>query len=451
MLRATMRFVKTNYFKGKKITLMGLGLLGRGVGDAKFLAEQGADLIVTDLKTEEELRPSLEQLKDHDNISYTLGEHKLEDFKDRDLVVKGVTVPLDSPYIAEARKQGIQIAMSTALLVQLLRENKVDVEVVGVTGTRGKSTVTQLIHDILKEDGKSVYLAGNVKGMATLPLIEKLSDGDVLVLELDSWQLQGFGYAKISPNIAVFTNLQEDHLNYYSDQESYFEDKANIFKFQKEGDILIVGKKVLDQWIQTHYPNVQARVPEPLPNEWELNILGEHNRENASYAAEVLRELGVEEEKIKAGLKSFEPVAGRLELIREIDGVKIYNDTNATTPEATIAALKALVPKTKNIVLIAGGSDKGLSVSELAEVINESCKAVLLLEGSGTEKLVPLLDSQFSIDDSIYNSLQTAVARAMEVAGPGDTILLSPGFASFGMFKNEYDRGEQFVRIVNEL
>src|SRR3989344_8267606 len=202
------------YFKGKKITVMGLGLLGRGVGDVAFLAECGAELIVTDLKTKEQLKESLEKLAKFKGIKYVLGEHRLEDFRNRDFILKAAGVPLDSVYIEEAKKNNIPVEMSAALFAKFS-----GLPIIGVTGTRGKSTVTHLIAHILESAGKRVILGGNVRGVSNLQLLKEINPpagrADVAVLELDSWQLQGFGEAKISPHISAFTNFMQDHLNYY--------------------------------------------------------------------------------------------------------------------------------------------------------------------------------------------------------------------------------------------
>jgi len=437
--------MKTDYFKNKTITLMGLGLLGRGVGDAKFLAEQGAELIVTDLKTKEELKPSLDQLKEYKNISYTLGEHKLEDFKDRDLIIKGAGVPLDSPYIAEAKKNNIPVRMSADLLVGLA-----GAKTVGVTGTRGKSTIAHLIAHALLQAGKHVLLGGNVRGVSNLALLDDVGPDTILVLELDSWQLQGFGQARISPNIAVFSNLKQDHRNYYKDEETYFADKANIFKFQKNGDVLISGKDVTDSWIRSTKPPVDPAVPRLLPQGTNLKILGEHNRENAALASEALRALGLTKEEIKQSLESFEPVKGRLELVGEIDGIRIYNDNNATTPDATLAALNTLSNE-RNIVLIFGGADKQLDMTTLIGTLSKFCRSLVLLSGTGTDKIRSFInDSEFE-HVVLVESMQEAVQRARDFARAGDIILLSPAFASFGMFKNEYDRSEQFIKNIQTL
>lgn len=436
------------FFKGKKITLMGLGLLGRGVGDAVFLAQCGADLVVTDKKTKQELATSLAQLKKYKNIRYTLGGHKLADFQHCDFVLKAASVPLDSPFIAEARKNKIPVHMSTALFAKFARV--AGATIVGVTGTRGKSTVTHLIYHTLKRAGKRVHLGGNVQGVSTLALLPKINPpaggGDVCVLELDSWQLQGFGELKISPNITVFTNLQDDHLNYYrGDREAYFADKANIFRFQKKGDTLIAGEEV-SRLIQKMHPPIAPFVPTPLSEKIRINILGAHNRENAALVEAALSALDVSKTDIRKGLESFKPVEGRLQYLRTVRGIKIYNDNNATTPDATVAGLQALGTR-RNTILICGGTDKGLDMSKLVAEISKYCKSVILLKESGTEKLKKGL-----ADFTEKETLKECVKEAMKIAEKGDIILFSPAFASFGKwFKNEYDRGAQFVGLIQKL
>ncbi len=431
----------TDFFAGKRVTLMGLGLLGRGVGDAEFLAPLCKELVVTDTKSEAELAPSLKRLKAFSNIRYALGGHKEEDFKNTDMVIKAAGVPLDSPYIAEAHKSGVPVYMSTALFAKFAQE--ASATVVGITGTRGKSTVSHLIAHTLRIAGKSVHLGGNVRGVSTLALLPEVKKGDVAVLELDSWQLQGFGDFKISPHVAVFTNLMSDHLNYYKgDAEAYFWDKANIFLNQKSGDKLITGSEVLHR-IQKANPPVAPVVPPPLPHDWKLQLIGEHNKENAALAAAALRALGLSETDTEKGLESFEPVEGRLQKIAEIKGVAFYNDNNATTPEATMAALRAF---DKPVILIAGGADKALPLDELGMEMVRRAGAIVLLPGTGTEKLKKLLKNYTEV-----KTMSEAIAAAMVHTQTGDIILLSPAFASFGLFKNEYDRNDQFVAAVKQL
>ncbi len=434
-------------FKNKKITVMGLGLLGRGIGVVKFLAECGADLLVTDLKNKKELEFSLNKLKKIKNIKYVLGKHKLADFKKCDIIIKAAGVPFDSPYIKEARKNHIPIEMDASLFSKLSSAT-----IIGVTGTRGKSTVTNIIYNSLKKHSlknKNVFLGGNIRGIATLPLLKKAKKGDGVVLELDSWQLQGFGDSKISPQIAVFTNFMCDHMNYYKgDMQRYFYDKANIFKYQNRDDYLVVGEQA-GQEIKKRFKNkIKSKIIQIknyIPKNWKINLIGEHNKINIALAVEALKILGLSSSVIKKGVEDYNGELGRLELVRKFKGVAYYNDTNATTPDALMAALKALGKK--NIILIAGGDDKDLNYKEITEFIIKTVKILILIEGTATNKIISYLPK--SVD--VVNSMKKAFRKAKKFSQKGDIILLSPGAASFGVFKNEYDRGEQFTKLVRSL
>jgi UDP-N-acetylmuramoylalanine--D-glutamate ligase len=428
-------------FKDKKITMLGLGLLGRGINVAKFLARAGAVVTITDKKSATELAPALKQLKQFSNITYVLGEHRLEDFQHADMVIKAAGVSLDSPYIAEARKNNIPVEMDASLFARLVPAG---ITLAGITGTRGKSTVTHAIYHILTKGRRRVFLGGNVRGLATLPLLAKVKPGDIVVLELDSWQLQGFAESKLSPHIAVFTNLMPDHLNYYGgDMQKYFTDKSAIFAHQTSADTLILGpemKKILNTY---QHPPIKSQQIYPSAWKGKSKLLGEHNTINLGLAAAAGKALGLSERQIARGLASFAGVPGRLELVRTVRGVKWYNDTTATTPEAVLAALKALATK-KKVILIAGGADKNLDWTKPAKLLPKYAREIILLPGTGTAKLN-------IAQAKLVQNLPEAITLAASVAKRGDTVLLSPGFASFGLFKNEYDRGDQFVKLVKKL
>jgi len=433
-----------DYFKNKKITLMGLGLLGRGVGDAAFLAEHGANVTVTDLKTDNELRESVEKLRGYSNIRFVLGEHKEDDFITTDMVIKAAGVPLSNLYIDAARAAGVPVKMSTSLFAELSPAT-----ILGVTGTRGKSTVTHLVYEILKADGRHVFLGGNVRGVSTLAHLPESTEDEIAVLELDSWQLQGFHGAQLSPHIGVFTTFMADHMNYYPSMERYFYDKSAIFAYQREDDVCVVGRQVEEQLNKYGGACPGQKVvadARSVPSDWVVRMPGEHNRYNAGCALEVVRTLGVDDEKSKKALETFAGVPGRLELIAEKKSVAIYNDNNATTPDAVIAAIEAF--SGKRIVLMCGGTDKGVEMGRLPHVVRDHNVMLVLLSGSGTEKLKQEL---IGVGYSEYETLEECVMRGWECVEEGDVLLFSPGFSSFEKFNNEYDRGEQFVKIVQTL
>lgn len=421
-------------FRGKKVTVMGLGLLGRGVGDAVFLAEQGAELIITDLKTESQLAPSLEKLKKFSNITYRLGGHDLADFRGRDYILKAAGVPLQNPYIDEARKNGIPIKMSASWFAEIA-----GIKTVGVTGTRGKTTTTYMLYDIMRAAGMHVLLGGNIRGVSTLALLPQVTSDSIALMEIDSWQCKGWGEAKMSPHVAVFTTFMRDHMDYYKgDMRAYLFDKAQIFLYQTSEDTFVVSDQVLPQLAEySHASRAQVRVARAQGIE--LSIPGEHNQLNAACALEAARALGIEDATIFAALAAFAGVEGRLERVREVNGVLYYNDTTATTPQALLAALRALGgPRT---IVIAGGTSKDIDVSVLPSALKEQ-KHVVYLAGSGTDEL--------GIQGA-HTTLKSAFSEACGYAESGDIVLLSPGFSSKGMFLNEYDRGDQYVALVRSV
>ncbi len=446
-----------NYFKGKKVTVMGLGLLGRNIGDALYMAEAGAaEVLVTDIKSEAELLESVQRLKEYSNITFALGGHRNEDFENRDLIVVSAGVPLDSPYLVTAREAGIRLVQSAALFAELS-----GVPVIGVTGTRGKSTVTMMIHHVLSYvTGEKILLGGNIRGVSNLQLLHEVKEDSLCVMELDSWQLQGWGWAGISPQVAVFTSFMEDHLNYYSRggksheeaMAAYFTDKAQIFLHQEESGTFITTPAVFE-WLKKVLPGetlgqelILADIS-VLPEDMLLSMPGEHNRLNAALAYEALKAVGLDDEAIFEGLATFPGVEGRLQLVATKANVRIYNDNNATTPQATTAALEALDLGNKNIILIAGGADKNIDVTTLAYAITQHCKNVLLIPGSGTDNLLSYLDGG-DMGVSVLADLKTAFAEATRLAQNGDIILFSPAFASFSQYKNEYERNDEFMGLV---
>lgn len=435
------------HFAGKRITVMGLGLLGRGLGDITYLAAQGADLIVTDLKTAEQLASSLEALRECKNITYVLGGHRLEDFRDCDYVLKAAGVPKSSVYIKEAEAAGIPIKMSASWFAEIAQ-----IPLIGVTGTRGKSTTTHMLHHILEAQGKNVLLGGNVRGVSTLALLPSVETDSIALMELDSWQLQGFRDAGMSPHISIFTTFFPDHLNYYhNDLNAYLEDKAAIFLNQNEGDTLILGDQCASRVLDTYKERMRATTivagTSSLDGDVTLTVLGEHNRYNAALAIEAAAVLGISKKDASAALIDFDGVPGRLERVGAVDGVDYYNDTTATTPDATLAALSALSSAYRNqVILIMGGADKGLDMDALLSALPAHTKRVELLSGSGSERIKGAIP-----DVDVFDNLAAAVGNARRHAQPGDAIVLSPAFASFGMFSNEYDRGDQFNEIVRTL
>lgn len=455
---------------------MGLGLHGGGVATAKFFVEQGAQVTVTDLKIDADLTLSLEELRRYD-IRYVLGRHEEEDFKKADLIIQNPGVPSDSHYLKIAQKYKIPILTDIGIFFELCPSN----DIIGITGTKGKSTTASLIYKIIKGIKKDVILAGNIR-LSPLSLLENISSQTTIVLELSSWQLEGLAKHKKSPHIAVITNIYPDHLNAYKTMADYIQAKELIFKFQKQQDYIILNydNEVLKKHkFLFNLPNAfwfsRSAIPpgngaylDQKKKQFvfqtngfahtivaldEVRIQGEHNLENVLAAICASAIWGVKRSRIADGIRSFNGLADRMELIEEIDGIKYYNDTTATMPEASMNAVRALKSQGK-IILIAGGADKGLIYKEWAKVIFKLVKSIIFLKGSATDKMIKELKkiakSQMQ-DFKVFDSMAKAVQSAQGLAKKGDIVLLSPGAASFGFFQHEFDRGEQFKACVSGL
>lgn len=426
---------------------MGLGLQGRGLGDARFFSQIGAKVTVTDLKSKEDLKESLKELKKLP-IKFVLGKHRARDFKNCDLVLRNAAVPRNSKYLKLAEANGAKIFMDEALFALYA-----PVEIIGITGTRGKTTTATLIYQILKKAGKRVFLAGNILGRATLPFLSKVKKGDLLVLELSSWQLQGFAQIKKSPHISLITSIFPDHLNRYRSMQEYINDKKNIFRFQTRGDYLLLNreqKEIRDLKKEVKNSQIIWFSANDLPKDWRLKMMGRHNRLNAAAARKIARILAVKNVFIKKVISSFPGVEYRLQKVAQIKGVTFINDTASTTPEALIAALKSIKAP---IILIAGGASKNLAVEKMAQEAVGRAQKIILLEGSGTQEFAKLIE-RYGGKDKVqgrFKNLEQAVLTAFGKASKGEVVLFSPGFASFGMFVNEFDRGEQYNKLIEEI
>ncbi len=434
-------------FEGKKITVMGLGLLGRGLLDTLFLVKSGAQVTVTDLKNVEQLAPSLKQLEGLP-IKLKLERHDPEDFINADMILRNADVPSSSPFLKLAAEHGVPIEMDESLFCKLF-EGKV----VGITGTRGKTTTTILIHNILSAALSGVFLSGNVMGRATLPLLGKAGKNDTVVLELSSWQLQGFHDAGLSPNASVFTNVYPDHLNRYSGIDEYIQDKKAIYLYQKNGDFCIfngdqpeTARLALEAPARKDFFRV-----EDVPSDWDVKLPGMHNRENVAAAMKLTRMLGIQETIIRSVVESFSGVEHRLQWLGVKRGVGFINDSTSTTPVSGCAALSAL--DGKSILLIAGGADKKLDLQPFARSAAARAEKIALLEGEATESLYEHIVAAGGETKVIgrFDNLRDAVYRLLEEAAPGAVMLLSPACASFGLFRNEFHRGECFIDVFNEI
>jgi len=473
--------MKISDFKDKKITVMGIGLNGGGVASVRFFAEAGASVIATDMKTEKELAKSLEKLKDLKNVKFVLSQHRIEDFENVDMVVKNPGIPWTSKHIQAALKKNIPVEMDSSLFFKMCR-----LPIIGVTGTKGKTTTATLIAEILKVAGEKVFTAG-IGQKPVLDLVDKINEvkDGVVVFELSSWRLSALGRENLSPHIAVVTNIYPDHLNYYGTMEKYIADKQYIFSSQRPEDCVVLNwdnevsrelakdaKSKVMFFSAENFRDPTPKIEEgsdpsifiangkivfndngeekEICNLGDIKLRGDHNVGNILAAASATLAYGIAPEKICEAVKNFKGVPHRLELVREINKVKYVNDTTATMPDAAIAGISSF---SEPIILIAGGADKNLDFREFTKMISEKVRKIILLKGEATEKIKSELKkiNAEKIVDSEFDSMEKAVIRAKSLAGPGDVVLLSPGAASFGLFLNEFDRGDKFRQAVKNL
>jgi UDP-N-acetylmuramoylalanine--D-glutamate ligase len=349
-------------------------------------------------------------------------------------------------------------------------------QVIGITGTKGKTTTTLMTGAILQRVKPKTVMAGNLR-VSALELLEQIDADTPVVLELSSWQLEAFPPHAVSPHIAAITNIFPDHLNRYRDLDDYANAKAIILRYQQPGDFVVLNSdnKLLTQlaaralgavvWTSATRALKEGACRDGNLLVWrwggatqkimdarELRVPGEHNVANALIALALAAVWGAAPEQIAGALADFRGVEHRQELVGEIGGVRFINDTTATAPAAAIAAIETFAPGAAGIVLIAGGADKSLDFAEMARVIVEKVRAVILLEGSATDKLAGSIRKAggASLLAGGSDSLSRAVERARETARAGEIVLLSPGCASFGMFANEFERGEQFRKVISQ-
>lgn len=462
-----------NWFKDKRVTVFGLGLLGGGVGTVKFLVKHGARVIVTDIKTREQLVSSLEKLKGLKNIEYVLGQHRQEDFIKVDMVIKTPPAPWDNKHVKLALEKNIPVEMDSSLFFKLCRN-----PIIGVTGTKGKTTTASIIYQILKAAGKDPIKVG-VGEASVLDKIDILKKESVPVFELSSWRLSALGREKLSPPIAVIKNILPDHMNYYKTIEDYVADKKNIFLNQKNKDWLVINgddeivseaaKDAPSQIIKFSYSPVKKGKSvffeegniylnngvdiKKIAAVGDLKIPGRHNISNVMAAAGAALAFGINSEHIREGIVGFNGIPHRLEFVAEKNEVKYYNDTSATIPHSAISAINSFK---QPIVLIVGGTDKNLDFADLAGEIKEKVKDCIFLKGDATEKLITEIKKNLPEEEKdrefvVTDSMDEAVLLASRKAESGDVILLSPGAASFGLFLNEFDRGNKFREEVLKL
>jgi UDP-N-acetylmuramoylalanine--D-glutamate ligase len=446
--------------KNKRVLVVGLGK--SGLAAARFLKTRGARVTVSDARPAmliAELSEMLEQ-----GFMVEAGSHGLLTFRRQDLIVVSPGVPMSTPELTQVRAMGAHIVGELELGAQYLQG-----EVVAVTGSNGKTTTTTLIGEILKAAGRPTLVGGNI-GRPVTAMVDESTSESWSVLEVSSFQLETVETFK--PRIALVLNITPDHLDRHGTFEAYAALKARVTEFQTAEDFLILNGEDKDTqmiaaktkaqiyWFSARRPMKQGAfvhgesilfVPregakaEPVMPVTEISLAGAHNVENVLAAVCAARLAGVESETIRAAVREFKAVEHRLEFVREVRGVRYYNDSKATNVDATLKAVEAFAG---GIHLILGGKDKGSDYRVLEPLLRERVKTVITI-GSAAEKIERQLDGVVKIERA--ETLKRAVAYAHEAAVAGDTVLLAPACASFDQFENYEQRGRVFKELVQGL
>lgn len=462
-------FKSVEDIKGKKVTIMGLGLNGGGEAAVRFFLKKGAYVTVTDMKTEEQLKATVDKLNsdtslDQSRLTYRLGEHRIEDFENADCVIKNPGVKFEgNKYLAAAR------AIESDLSIFLRFTN---CPIIAVTGSKGKSSTVSAIYYGLSEAGYTTFLGGNIT-MSPLTFFDEVNGDTPVVIEFSSWQLADLrGRGVLRPHISIITKIVPDHQNWYGDMESYVADKRLIYADQTNDDYSIFDS---DDWGDRFAAESKAtvlRYGEKASWKLELGDLlvpGIHMKTNAQNAALVMHLMGVPDDRIKEILQRWPGIDHRLQYFhswkkQNADGttgtVKFYNDSCATVPEAAAAASQAFG---KPVILMTGGTDKGLELTPLIETLTKPdtangvipVKDLYLLAGTATDKLVPALNENSIKYYGPYNSLEellnTAKKNLLNDNASEEVFVFSPGATSFGMFSNEFDRGNKYMAAVKDI
>lgn len=474
---------------GKRVTVMGLGTFGGGVGAVQFLAGRGAAVTVTDLQPAEKLRTPLAQIADLPGTVLHLGGHQAEDFQTAELLVVSPAVPKDSEYLQMAVDAGVPVTSEMNLFWEHNRGRTIC-----ITGSNGKSTTAALVHALLSggetpagspatpsattvRGSRLCWLGGNI-GNSLLPVVDDIQPDDWVVLELSSFQLDDLAPLKPNPDIAIVTNFTPNHLDRHGTIEAYRNAKQNLLRWQTADRIAILNQDDSDVagwdtaaqkfWFGrddegrqgafgTGFDAYKRRMlfrkgmrEQVLPLSNWLSLPGVHNFMNALAAtcAALLLDLDIPD--IQAGLSQFKGLPHRLEFVAELAERRFYNDSKATTPEAALLGIRAF---STPIVLLAGGYDKGVDLTDMARGIASSrVKAVALLGQTAGHlgELIRRFDPDQKITLQTHTSFDAAFAWAAAQSNSGEVVLLSPGCASYDWFSNYEARGAAFRQLVEQ-
>lgn len=457
----------------KNKNILVIGLAKTGISTLKFLHKLNANVIVNDIKTKDELASILSELKELNNIEFILGKH-IEDISNIDLAVISPGVPLDIPFVIKLKENNIEVIGEVELAYRAFNQKNVKPNIISITGTNGKTTTTSLTGELFKNANKDTHVVGNI-GNPIIDTVDIVSNDSYVISELSSFQLESI--KEFNSHISLILNITPDHLNRHHTIENYIDAKSNIFKNQTNKDITILNfddltvqelnrntkgtvyyisteEKLLDINKKGAYINEDGNIIINIDSETilmhksDLSLPGVHNLQNSLATALIGYLSGLDLDVIKYTLSTFKGVEHRQEFVRNLNGVKYINDSKATNPDSTIKALNSY---DNPIILIAGGMDKKSDFKELSLEIIKNTKGLILFGETAydIQKSVRMQGYEFIISE--VDTLADAVKTAYKLSKPNDIVLLSPACASWDMYKNFEERGNEFKDLVNQL
>lgn len=454
------------YIKARKVAIIGLGVSNLPLID--YFHEKKSNVTVFDSREIGEIPKEIIDKITNYAMEMSLGKNYLSKLHNFDLILRSPSCLPTVPELEEEANRGAIVTTEIELLMKMC-----PCQIIGITGSDGKTTTTTLISEILKKAGYNCYTGGNI-GTPIFTKLNEIKPDDKVILELSSFQLMGM---EVSPDISIITNITPNHLNVHKDYEEYIEAKKNIFKYQNQDGVLILNydnevtrnccteakgkviffssKHKLDNGYIVDGDVIKEcddKLRKHIVNTKEITILGKHNYENICCAIAATRTL-VDEEVMLDVIKKFPGVEHRVEFVKEINNVKWYNDSASSTPTRTISGLNAF--ENTEIVLIAGGASKNLDYTPMAKPIVEKVETLILM-GQTAGEIFDVVKEEAEkqkkqINIYMVNSLSQAVILAKRYAKPKQAVLFSPASTSFDMFKNMYDRGNQFKELVNKM
>jgi UDP-N-acetylmuramoylalanine--D-glutamate ligase len=419
----------------KRVLVMGLGRYGGGAAAARWFRERGHPVLVTDLADEKKLKDSIAEIAPL-GVEFRLGRHDEADFDATDILVVNQAVPFEHPLVLRARARGKEVVTELGLTLRLLRG-----PMVGITGTKGKSTTSALIAAMLEASGRPAALGGNI-GRPLLNEAERMTPGTVAVLEISSFQLAWLEHDDFAMSAAVITNVSGDHLDRHPTFGHYAASKRRLVEAVRPGGAVVLREE--DPVCRSFVAHTRGRViwfgegrPPPVALDG-LKLAGRHNQWNAAAAAHAALALGATPEGCRMAIRHFRPLRHRLEVLRTGGPVEFVDDSIATTPDAAAAAVESFA---RPVILLTGGRDKGLDWAPLVRAADRA-KAVVAYGETG-----PALHGKIPASH-LRPGFDAAVKRAIELAEPGDIVLLSPGFSSYDEFPGFDVRGDRFRELV---